>query len=80
MWRTSLDGVSEPELVFEELDQRYTVSISKSTDRKLIWIASNAAMQNEMLYVPSASPTEPFKVCSPVMGNLVDFLDGKSNN
>lgn len=63
VFRASLDSGSEPECVFEDLDERYNVGISKSADKKLIWIHTGAAMQNEMLYVSSATPEEPFKVC-----------------
>jgi protease II len=63
VFRASLDAGAEPVCVFEESDERYNVSVSKSDDKKLIWIHSGAAMQNEMLYVSSSTPNEPFQVC-----------------
>jgi protease II len=62
VFRASIDAVSEPVCVFEESDERYNVSISKSADKKLMWINSAASMQNELLYVTSTAPSEPFKV------------------
>jgi protease II len=62
VFRASLDFDYEPVCVFEEPDERYNVSIRKSADKKLIWIDTGASMQNEVLYVSSAAPSEPFKV------------------
>ena len=65
MFRASVDASIEPVCAFEDPDEKYHVSISKSVDKKLIWIHTGAAMQSEMLYVSSATPEEPFQVCAP---------------
>lgn len=62
VFRASVDAGTEPVCVFEDPDEKYFVGIHKSADKKLIWISSSAAMQNEMQYVPSATPEDPFKV------------------
>lgn len=77
VFRASVDAGSEAVCVFEDLDERYHVSISKSGDKKLIWIQTGASMQNELLYVSTATPEDPFEVL--YRETLVAFLRNRAN-
>jgi oligopeptidase B len=53
----------EAQLVYEDLDEAYYVSVSCSSDRQFIFIQSNSAIQNEVLYLRADSPGDTSKVC-----------------
>lgn len=50
------------ELVFEDPDEAYYVSLAKSSDRELIMIDTGASLQNEVHYIHAATPDAPFQV------------------
>jgi oligopeptidase B len=61
VWRHVL-GASSSELIFEEKDELFDVSASRSLDKKVIFVASHAKTSREFRYLPADRPTSPLKV------------------
>lgn len=63
-------------LVFEEKDERFSVSISKSLTRKYIVISSESSTTNEQLLIDASHPEEAFRIFLPRKnGHLYDVDD-----
>ena len=63
VWRHILG--TDPKLdvkVFEEEDEAYFVHVSKSRDRKLLYITCGSSVTNETRYVLADNPTAEFTV------------------
>ena len=64
IWRHTV-GTDKNELVYDEKDVLYNVGISRSRDKKMLFIGSRAKTSAEYLYLPSATPTGEWKVLTP---------------
>jgi oligopeptidase B len=53
VFRQKLGTAGQAELVYEEPDERFNVSVGKSRDRKVIFIASGSATTDELRYLPA---------------------------
>lgn len=53
------------ELIFEEKDEEFFVSLGKSKDRQFIFIHSNQTESNEVRYLPADAPTSTPRVFYP---------------
>jgi oligopeptidase B len=58
LWRHELETpASSDELVYEESDPEYTVSVGRSRDDQMIVVMMNSSMTSEVRYVPADDPT-----------------------
>lgn len=65
VYRHSLAAGAEPRCIFQEDDEKYYVTLSKSADKKLILIHAAASMQNEIRFLLSDDSEGDFQVlCS----------------
>lgn len=62
VYRHSLEPGAQPECIFEEKDEKYYVTISKTADKQLILIHAAASMQNEIRFLRSDTPGGDFQV------------------
>lgn len=62
VYRHSLEPGAQPECIFEESDEKYYVTISKTADKQLILIHAAASMQNEIRFLRSDDPQGVFQV------------------
>ena len=63
------------ELVFEDRDEAYYVSIAKSSDRALIMIDTGASLQNEVHYIRADAPASAFQARRPRPRNVLYVRD-----
>src|SRR5580658_5155408 len=58
LWRHELNtAATSDELVYEESDPEYTVSVGRSRDDQMIVVMMNSSMTSEVRYVPADEPT-----------------------
>lgn len=65
IFRHTVGTTGEDELVFEEKDDLFTVSIGRSRDKKMFFMNSSAATMNEVRYLPAEDPIGEWKVITP---------------
>jgi oligopeptidase B len=65
IFRHVVGGTGADELVYEEKDVLFSVSIGRSRDKKMFFLNSGAATMNEIRYLPADNPTGEWKVISP---------------
>eukprot|EP00892_Ulva_mutabilis_P011782 jgi/Ulvmu1/8977/UM005_0068.1 len=65
VYRHSLEAGAKPECIFQEDDEKFYVTLSKSADKKLILIHAAASMQNEIRFLLSDNPKGEFQVALP---------------
>lgn len=65
IWRHTLGATGEDKLIYEEKDDLFGVGISRSRDKKMLFIASFAKTMREYWYLAADNPTGDFKVISP---------------
>jgi oligopeptidase B len=58
-------GAAQDDLVFEEKDERFDVSVSKSRDDKYIFIESSSHTTSEVRYFPADQPRSAPKLVTP---------------
>lgn len=79
LFRHILGGV-EDELVYEEKDELFRLSVSRSRDRAYLFATSRSSTTSEVRYLPSDRPTEAFRVVLPRENDhryYVSHRDGK---
>ena len=64
LWRLALQG-GKPELVFEEKDELYGLSLGRSKDRKYLLAGSHSTDTWEMRYLAAGEPKGAFKALLP---------------
>jgi len=64
VWRHAV-GTEKNDLVYEEKDVLFGVSVGRSRDRKMLFIGSYAKTMREYRYLPADMPTGEWKVVSP---------------
>jgi oligopeptidase B len=64
VWRLDLEG-GKPELVFEERDELFRVSVERTRDKAFLLLTSSSTDTWEQQVLPAASPTGTFKVVLP---------------
>jgi oligopeptidase B len=63
IWRHELGTASEhDELVWEETDPEFTVSVGRSLDKQMLFLAISASMTTEIRYLSAHNPTGNFTV------------------
>ena len=65
IYRHTVGSTGDDELVFEEKDVLFGVSIGRSRDKKMFFINSGAATMNEYRYLAADNPLGDWKVLSP---------------
>ncbi len=63
--RLGIDPAADPTLYFEELDPGFSVGVSRSQDRSLIFISTGDNDANEVRFVPANDPTASPVLISP---------------
>jgi oligopeptidase B len=63
------------ELVYEEKDERFDLSIDKSRSRKYLFMTSGSHTTSEARYLEAANPTGEFKLVAPREQNIEYYLD-----
>jgi oligopeptidase B len=63
LWRLQLGG--KPELLFEEKDELYDISVGRTKDKKYLVLEITSTDTWEMRYLDSASPSDMFKTVVP---------------
>ncbi len=58
-------GTNKSDLIYEEKDVLFGARIGRSRDKKMLFIASDAATMNEVRYLPANEPTGEWKLLSP---------------
>ena len=64
IWRHTV-GSNENELIFEEKDVLFNAGVSRSRDRRMLFIGSYAKTMREYRYLPADTPTGEWKIVSP---------------
>ena len=64
------DPTQKDELVYEEVDETYSVHVSSSKSRKFIFISSHSTTTSEYRFIESDQPQAIFKVIQPRTTNL----------
>ncbi len=78
MWKHTL-GSNENQLIQEEKDELFSLSVGRSRDKKMLFVSSYAATMREWRYLPADQPTGVWKMILPREKNheySVDFYDG----
>jgi oligopeptidase B len=78
-WRHTV-GASSSDLLYEEKDELFDVSASRSLDRKVIFLASYAKTSTEFRHLPADTPAAALTVVLPREANHeydVDHYDGR---
>lgn len=71
IWRRRLGQAELPdELVYEEPDERFWVSLYRTKDRRYLIASSESKETSEQHFLPTASPGAPFAVIQPRVANL----------
>jgi oligopeptidase B len=73
-------GDQESRLIFEERDELFDVYVTRSLDRKLIFLNSTAKTSNEVRFVAAATPTVAPRIVAPREAGHeydVDHYDGE---
>lgn len=65
LWRHNLLGTDKNDLLFEEKDVLFNISVGRSRDKKMLFLGSIAKTSREYRYLPSDDPTGEWKVLSP---------------
>ena len=79
VWRHVV-GASASELVFEEKDELFDVAVSRSLDRKIIFLGSFAKTTSEQRFLASDNPAGEFRVILPRQAGHeydTDHYDGR---
>jgi oligopeptidase B len=63
------------ELVYEEKDERFDLSIDKSRSRQYLFMTSGSHTTSEARYLEAANPTGEFKLVAPREQNIEYYLD-----
>jgi len=58
-------GSAADDLIYEEKDELFNLSASRSRSRSFIFITSDSFTSSEVRYIPAARPDEPYKVVLP---------------
>jgi oligopeptidase B len=76
VWRHRLGTASsDDEIVYEENDERFFVSIGLSRSERYIVVSSNSKITSEVRVLAAASPDEPFTVIEPRRQGVEYSLD-----
>jgi oligopeptidase B len=57
-------ATNKDDLIYEEKDELFGARISRSRDKKMLFITSDAATMNEVRYLPADNPTGEWKLIS----------------
>jgi oligopeptidase B len=63
LWRRALDG--QPELIFEEKDERFELAVDRSRSGRFIFLISDSHTQTEFRFLPADNPTGDWRVVAP---------------
>jgi oligopeptidase B len=58
-------GAASSEMVYEERDELFDVSATRSLDKRMIFVSSGAKTSTEVRYLPAATPAAPLTVVVP---------------
>jgi oligopeptidase B len=58
-------GSADSELIFEEKDELFDVSVGRSLDRRIIFVSSSAKTSNEVRYLPADAPRAALELVLP---------------
>lgn len=56
---------SKDKLIFEEVDKRFSLSVSKSKSKKYLYINTGSSNANEVWFLPTETPNGTFKLIAP---------------
>jgi oligopeptidase B len=70
VWRHRLGAGASDTLVYEDLDERFMVSLYKTKDRGYLIVTSESKETSEQHFLPAGSPEEPFTVIQPRIEGL----------
>lgn len=66
VWRHELGtDPAADELIFEEADERFYLSVDLGRDERYLYIHAGSKVTDEVWFVESARPTDPFRVVQP---------------
>jgi oligopeptidase B len=65
LWRHTVGGAGKDELVYEEADEKFRLSVARSHDKQLIFVLSESQTQTEVRWLPARAPMVPLKVVEP---------------
>jgi oligopeptidase B len=78
-WRHTI-ATNKTDLVFEEKDELYDIGVSRSRDKKMLFLTSFAKTMREIRYAPAESANAAWKIVLPRERDheyAVDYDDGK---
>ena len=76
VYRHKLDtDTKNDELIYEEKDERFDVSVGRSRSRKYLFLLSNSHTTSEARYLDASTPTGEFKLIAPRQQDIEYYPD-----
>ncbi len=79
LWRHDI-GTNKTDLVYEEKDELYDIGVSRSRDKKMLFLTSFAKTMREVRYLPADQPNGVWKIVLPREAGheyAVDYYNGE---